>query len=308
MVFCLESKDYMQIRNALIILMRILPHFPMLVKLAQIIERKVEKVREEEKNKRQDLFVLASSYIGQLKTRSGDMVPESDFHQVADKPNKEVVEVTKPVNGSATEAKEPVVVEKKVKQAASVEKEVKKDRESNGNGTVAVLEKKSSKREEKQREKEEKEIETRKRDRDRGEKRRERKTASPAPTYYDGTNDRYYTTDQYEPNDRERDRDLSSISNSSNGSTNRRQESPDHDRGTLKIITFRINRAENLKIKIYFSESKRRKVDGNSLKKSLDDVPIILDDTKKERISKSKDKRDDNERKAKKDSRKRESK
>lgn len=34
----------MQIRNALIILMRILPHFPMLVKLAQIIERKVEKV------------------------------------------------------------------------------------------------------------------------------------------------------------------------------------------------------------------------------------------------------------------------
>lgn len=44
MVFCLDSKDYMQIRNALIILMRILPHFPMLVKLAQIIERKVDKV------------------------------------------------------------------------------------------------------------------------------------------------------------------------------------------------------------------------------------------------------------------------
>jgi THO complex subunit 2 len=44
MVFCLDSKDYMQIRNALIILMRILPHFPVLAKLAQIIERKVEKV------------------------------------------------------------------------------------------------------------------------------------------------------------------------------------------------------------------------------------------------------------------------
>lgn len=242
MVFCLDSKDYMQIRNALIILMRILPHFPMLVKLAQIIERKVEKVREEEKNKRQDLFVLASSYIGQLKAKSGEMIPESDFHQVADKPNKEAAETVKPVNGSAPDTKE-AVVEKKVKQVvAPVEKEAKKERgESNGkvqDQPAVVLEKKSSKelkREEKQREKEEKEVETRKRDRDRGEKRRDRKTASPGPTYYDiSTNDRYYATDQYEPNDRdrERDRDLSSISNSSNGSTNRRQESPDHDRGT----------------------------------------------------------------------------
>lgn len=251
MVFCLDSKDYMQIRNALIILMRILPHFPMLVKLAQIIERKVEKVREEEKNKRQDLFVLASSYIGQLKAKSGDMILESDFHQVADKPNKETAETVKPVNGSAPDTKEPVV-EKKVKQVAvaPVEKEVKKDRESNGkvqDQPVVVLEKKSSKelkREEKQREKEEKEVETRKRDRDRGEKRRDRKTASPGQTYYDiTTNDRYYTTDQYEQNDRERDRDLSSISNSSNGSTNRRQESPDHDRGmeTKSIFLFRKN-------------------------------------------------------------------
>lgn len=239
MVFCLDSKDYMQIRNALIILMRILPHFPMLEKLAQIIERKVEKVREEEKNKRQDLFVLASSYIGQLKAKKSEMIPESDFHQVADKPNKDVTETVKPVNGNAPVTKEPVV-EKKVKQiTAPVEKETKKDRESNGkvqDQPVVVVDKKLSKelkREEKQREKEEKEIETRKRDRDRGEKRRDRKTASPGPTYYDiTTNDRYYTTDQYEQNDRERDRDLSSISNSSNGSTNRRQESPDHDRGS----------------------------------------------------------------------------
>jgi len=221
------------------------------------------------------------------------MIREVDFHQVADKPNKEVPEPAKPVNGSAPETKE-TVVEKKVKQVtAPVEKEVKKDRESNGKvqePPVVVPEKKSSKelkREEKQREKEEKEIEVRKRDRDRGEKRRERKTASPGPTYYDiSTNDRYYTTDQYEQSDRERDRDLSSISNSSNGSTNRRQESPDHDR------------------------VKRRKVD-SSLKKSLDDVPIILDDIKKERSSKSKDRKekswDDGEvRKEKKVGRKRE--
>lgn len=82
LVFCLESKDYMQIRNSLIILMRILPHFPVLEKLSNIIERKAIKVRDEEKNKRQDLFVLASSYVGQLKARASQMIHEEEFHQV----------------------------------------------------------------------------------------------------------------------------------------------------------------------------------------------------------------------------------
>lgn len=88
-VFCLDSKDFMQIRNALIILMRILPHYPVLSKLAQIIERKVDKVREEEKTKRPDLFAIASSYIGQLKQKTPYMFKESDFHQVAERPVKE---------------------------------------------------------------------------------------------------------------------------------------------------------------------------------------------------------------------------
>lgn len=100
MVFCLDSKDYMQIRNALIILMRILPHFPMLSKLAQIIEKRVEKVVEEERNKRQDLFVLASSYSGQLKNKSSDMMKEADFHQVSDKPSKNTQDSSKVVNGT----------------------------------------------------------------------------------------------------------------------------------------------------------------------------------------------------------------
>lgn len=91
----------MQIRNALIILMRILPHFPLLIKLSQIIEKYVERVIEEEKNQRQDLFVLASSYIGQLKTRSNDMMKEADFHQISDKPTKISQENVKTVNGNA---------------------------------------------------------------------------------------------------------------------------------------------------------------------------------------------------------------
>lgn len=88
LVMCLSSKDYMQIRNALIILMRILPNFPVLSKLSQILERYVNKVIDEEKNQRQDLFVLARSYIGQLRNKANEMIKEADFHEVTEKPTK----------------------------------------------------------------------------------------------------------------------------------------------------------------------------------------------------------------------------
>lgn len=87
MIVCLESKDYVQIRNALIILIKIIPFFPVLYKLSQIIEKKIEKLKEEEKNKRQDLFTLAISYLGQLKQRiaNGHIMQESEFHQFVEK-------------------------------------------------------------------------------------------------------------------------------------------------------------------------------------------------------------------------------
>ncbi|XP_013134643.1 PREDICTED: THO complex subunit 2 [Papilio polytes] len=84
MVVCLDSGDYVQIRNALIVLIRVLPHFPVLGKLAQIIERKVEKVKEEEKTQRQDLYVLATGYSGQLRNKVPNMMRECDFHQIGD--------------------------------------------------------------------------------------------------------------------------------------------------------------------------------------------------------------------------------
>lgn len=87
MIICLDSKDFVQIRNALIILIKIIPHFPVLLKLSQIIEKKIEKVRDEEKYKRPDLELLATGYLGQLRQRisSGHMMKESEFHQVNDK-------------------------------------------------------------------------------------------------------------------------------------------------------------------------------------------------------------------------------
>lgn len=83
LVVCLESKDYIQIRNALIILIKILPHFPVLLKLAQIIEKKVEKIIEDEKKESRALMTLAVSYNGLLKTKSAHFIPEQDFHSVS---------------------------------------------------------------------------------------------------------------------------------------------------------------------------------------------------------------------------------
>lgn len=58
----LESGEYVQIRNGLIVLIKLLPTFPIIGKLAQFIEKRINKVREEEKNNRQDLYTLATSY------------------------------------------------------------------------------------------------------------------------------------------------------------------------------------------------------------------------------------------------------
>ncbi len=44
LVVCLESKDYVQIRNALTILFKILPSFPVLQQLAAVVEKRIEKV------------------------------------------------------------------------------------------------------------------------------------------------------------------------------------------------------------------------------------------------------------------------
>ena len=44
LVVCLESKDFVQIRNALTVLTKILPHFPVIVNLSVVIEKRIDKV------------------------------------------------------------------------------------------------------------------------------------------------------------------------------------------------------------------------------------------------------------------------
>ncbi|CAD7086049.1 unnamed protein product [Hermetia illucens] len=261
-LFCLDSKDYMQIRNALIILMRILPHFPVLTKLAQIIERKVEKVREEEKNHRPDLFVLASSYIGQLKTKSPQMIKESDFHQVSEKPSKDAVDNKSVTNGDVkTEKREKDKTDRKATKLTSAEKDIRIDIKEE------VVEKEKSskeiKKEERAREKErEREDDARKK-----EKRKEYRLESPSLNETPLL-DKHFVSEYYDyDKEPDRDRDLSSVSNSSTGSLQRRNQD---------IIEY-----EKVDVK-------RRKVDSSSSKK----VEESSVDVKKERSSKTKERKE----------------
>lgn len=81
--------------------MHIQNHFPVVSKTEQVIHKRVEKVRDEEKVKRQDLYVLASSYLGILKQKQGQLILENDFHQVA----AAATDQNKSVNGDAKAGK-----------------------------------------------------------------------------------------------------------------------------------------------------------------------------------------------------------
>ncbi|XP_013410006.1 THO complex subunit 2-like [Lingula anatina] len=80
MVACLESGDYGQIRNALIVLTKVLQYYPKVLNYGQALERRVDRIRQEEKEKRPDIYALAMGYIGQLKSKKNTWIPEQEFH------------------------------------------------------------------------------------------------------------------------------------------------------------------------------------------------------------------------------------
>ena len=67
-------------RNSLIILTKIAPHYPKLTGFSSALEKRVEIIKQAEKDKRQDIYTLASAYLGQLKIRKPQMVDEAKFH------------------------------------------------------------------------------------------------------------------------------------------------------------------------------------------------------------------------------------
>ncbi|XP_063849502.1 THO complex subunit 2-like isoform X3 [Scylla paramamosain] len=82
LITCLESGDYIQIRNAILILQGIIQRFPAIINLAIVIEKRIEMVKLQERNSRNDLYVLANSYSGRLKAIKPNLPQEPEFHIV----------------------------------------------------------------------------------------------------------------------------------------------------------------------------------------------------------------------------------
>lgn len=80
----LESNNYIQIRNALIVMISIIDYYPAIKHFGKGIGIKIEEVRTNEKENRQDLYALATAYAGRLDEIRSRMIPESNFHTVND--------------------------------------------------------------------------------------------------------------------------------------------------------------------------------------------------------------------------------
>ncbi|XP_057851341.2 THO complex subunit 2 isoform X2 [Cryptomeria japonica] len=77
LIQCLESNEYMDIRNALIILTKISSVFPVTRKSGINLERRVGKIKADE---REDLKVLATSVAAALASRKSSWVSEDEFN------------------------------------------------------------------------------------------------------------------------------------------------------------------------------------------------------------------------------------
>ncbi|KAK3166323.1 hypothetical protein QOZ80_1AG0044350 [Eleusine coracana subsp. coracana] len=73
---CMESKEYMEIRNALIVLTKISSVFPVIRKSGVNLEKRVAKLKGDE---REDLKVLATGVAAALAARKSSWLSEEDF-------------------------------------------------------------------------------------------------------------------------------------------------------------------------------------------------------------------------------------
>lgn len=130
-IVCLESEEYLQMRNSLIILTKILPFYPKLTAFCSALEKRVDKIKQVEKEKRQDIFTLASAYQGLLKQRKHTMVDESKFHlkEQVDKNKSEFKQPMSTTNGT----KPNTVSSQTKKEAVSVKKETNQTNGKSGN-------------------------------------------------------------------------------------------------------------------------------------------------------------------------------
>ncbi|WAQ98685.1 LOW QUALITY PROTEIN: THOC2-like protein [Mya arenaria] len=115
MVTCIESSNYIQIRNALIVLTKILPHYPRIVQFGSPLERRVDRLKQEEKEKRPDLFALAMGRRQQLQQpRPAPLCQETlEKARSEEKGRDSPVDAKKSNSSTATEKKEVTLASSK---------------------------------------------------------------------------------------------------------------------------------------------------------------------------------------------------
>ncbi|CAF2116715.1 unnamed protein product [Rotaria magnacalcarata] len=84
-IVCLDSNDYIQIRNVLQVLTVLLPIYPKMTTFYAALERRIKAICVAEKDRRHDLFALAKCYSGRLAQKHRDMIEENQFHTVPER-------------------------------------------------------------------------------------------------------------------------------------------------------------------------------------------------------------------------------
>lgn len=78
----LNDGSYVSKRNALIFMKKTIQVFPVILPHYSPLLNAVEKLRDSEKGKRNDLSLMAASYATQLKKQQSFMVPTEEFYSV----------------------------------------------------------------------------------------------------------------------------------------------------------------------------------------------------------------------------------
>lgn len=107
---CLESNDYIQIRNVLQVLTVLLPIYPKLLAFYTALERRIRAICVAEKDRRHDLFALAKCYNGRLANKQRDMVEEGQFHTVSERPTPAPAAASSSTNNNANAGKRNEII------------------------------------------------------------------------------------------------------------------------------------------------------------------------------------------------------
>ncbi|VDM52574.1 unnamed protein product [Angiostrongylus costaricensis] len=79
-VLSVVNNEYVSVRNCLVVMTKLAPCFPLLKDLVDSVEKLVEKVRDNEKGKRDELSLKAASYLVRLKMRNVPIYEGLQFH------------------------------------------------------------------------------------------------------------------------------------------------------------------------------------------------------------------------------------